>query len=247
MRTNGNPVFNNNAFQGQGVGVETYPDTQPMSVQGVVRKTSIALVVTVIAAFIGAMFPALILPGIAGGLVFALIAVFKRVTPWWAVIGYATFQGAAIGALSGVLEGSYPGIVGQAFLATISVFATVLVGYRAGWLRLSGRAMRIFGFAIAGYFVFSLLNLGLMLTGLNNDPWGLFGATINGFPLGILISGFAIILGSFCLVMDFQVTDESIQNRVPAVHEWRAAFGFVSTIIWIYVEILRLLAILRGR
>lgn len=245
MRSNGNPVFNNEVFQ-PGHREGTF-NLAPMTVQGVVRKTSVALGITILAALVGALFPILMLPGIAGGLVFALIAIFKKVTPWWAVIGYATFQGVAIGGLSRVLEDEFTGIVGQAFLATVAIFITVLAGYRAGWLRLSNKAMRVLGFAVAGYAVFSLINLGLILTGLNTDPWGIYGATIGGFPLGILISGFAIILGSFCLVADFQVTDESIQAGVPAVHEWRAAYGFVSTIIWIYVEILRLLAILRGR
>ena len=99
---------------------------------------------------------------------------------------------------------------------------------------------------MVGYLVFSLLNMVLMMTGAVTDPWGVRGVEFMGMPLGVIIGLLAVFLAAYSLVMDFEFIQNGVRNKVPRRYGWSAAFGLMVTLIWLYVEILRILAILRG-
>ena len=94
--------------------------------------------------------------------------------------------------------------------------------------------------------LFSLLNLGLQLTGVNQDPWGLYSSSIAGIPLGLIIGPLAILMAAYSLVLDFTSVKNGVEQGAPRSLGWKAAFGLVLTIVWLYIEFLRLIAIFRN-
>ena len=158
---------------------------------------------------------------------------------------YALFKGAMLGAISGVMELLYPGIVVQAVLATLATFAVMLCAYKFAGFRVTGRAARILVVAMGGYLLFSVVNFLLMVTGVVDDPWGLRGVEIMGIPLGLIIGALAVAMASFSLAMDFEAIQRGVERGLPTKYAWAGAFGLVVTIVWLYVEFLRILAILR--
>lgn len=221
--------------------------TEPMTYEDTIHKTGILLVSAIVAGAVGWVFPLLLIPGIAVGLVLGLIQAFKREPNLGLIFGYAIAQGAAIGAISGILNAQLPGIVSQAALGTASVFIVMLLLFRSGKVRTSPKMTKIFLGATLGYLLFSLVNFGLQLTGVTDDAWGLrTGVEIFGIPLGVILGVLAIGLASYSLVMDFEYIKNGVEARVPRKYGWMAAYGLTVTIIWLYMEILRLLAILRG-
>ncbi|QIK64273.1 Bax inhibitor-1/YccA family protein [Leucobacter viscericola] len=222
------------------------PSDKPMTYENTISKTVMLFLIVLAFGAVGWFMPALALPAAIIGLVLGLVNAFKKEPSVPLIVLYAAFQGVFLGGISGLVEAQYSGIVSQAILGTLAVFAVVLLLFRSGKVRTSPRATKIFMVAIIGYGAFSLVNFILMLTGVNSDPWGVYGARINGFPIGIIIGGLAILLASYSLVMDFEMIQNGVKNRVPEKWAWSAAFGLMVTLIWLYFEILRLLAILRG-
>lgn len=219
----------------------------PMTYEDTIHKTGILLATAVVAGVVGWMIPALLIPGVLVGLVLGLIQGFKREPNLGLIFGYAAAQGAAMGAISGMLNAQMPGIVSQAVLGTLAVFVVMLLLFRSGKVRTSPKMTKIVLLMMGGYLVFSLLNFGLMMFGVTDDPWGLrTGVTIAGIPLGVILGFLAIGLASYSLVMDFEYVQRGVQDRVPRRYGWMAAYGLTVTIVWLYMEILRLLAILRG-
>jgi len=219
---------------------------QPMTYENTISKTVFLFILVVAGAGLGWWMPILMLPGAIVGLVLGLVNAFKKEPSVPLIIGYAVAQGLFLGGFSMFMESVYPGIVMQAILGTLSVFAVTLLLFRSGKVRTSPKMTKIFLIAMVGYLVFSLLNVVLMLTGVSTDPWGLRGAEIWGIPLGVIIGGLAVLLAAYSLVMDFELIKNGVENRVPEKWAWSAAFGLMVTLIWLYVEILRILAILRG-
>ena len=220
---------------------------QPMTYENTISKTVFLFILVVAGAGLGWWMPILMLPGAIVGLVLGLVNSFKKEPSVPLIIGYAVAQGLFLGGFSMFMESVYPGIVMQAILGTMSVFAVTLLLFRSGKVRTSPKMTKIFLIAMVGYLVFSLLNVVLMLTGVVTDPWGLRGVTVfGGIPLGVIIGGLAVLLAAYSLVMDFELIKNGVQNRVPEKWAWSAAFGLMVTLIWLYVEILRILAILRG-
>ena len=175
--------------------------------------------------------------GVVGGLVTALINIFKKQPSPILVIAYAGFEGLFLGGISGSLEYMYPGIAIQAVVGTLAVAGTVLVLFRMGILRTSPRLNKIFMVAMIAYALFSLVNIGSML---------LMGENLRDGLLGLAIGGIAVVLASYSLVMDFEGIEHAAQAGVPQKYAWRLAFGVTVTMVWLYVEILRILMILRG-
>jgi len=138
----------------------------------------------------------------------------------------------------------------QAVLGTFCVFAVTLALFKSGKVRATPKAMKFFMIAMLGYLVFSLVNLALMMFGVLDNQWGARGMDISimgiSIPLGVLIGLVAIGLAAFSLIMDFTSIEEGVRAGVDARYSWTAAFGLTVTLIWLYVEILRVLAILRG-
>lgn len=182
--------------------------------------------------------------GCLGSLVMGLVNSFKKVPSPALIITYAVFEGAMLGAVSGVVNLRAPGVVIEAVLATLATFAVMLVAYKAGGFRVQGKAARILVIAMGGYAIFALVNLVLQLTGVLGG-WGLYDITFMGIPLGIVIGAVAVLMAAFSLAMDFESIQRGVERGLPRVYAWAGAFGLVVTLVWLYVEFLRILAILR--
>lgn len=235
-----------NRMSGRGVPTE-FGSAEPMTYSNTISKTAFLFMLVVLGAAVGWWMPALMLPGAIVGLVLGLINAFKKEPSPALIIGYSAAQGLFLGGISGLYNGMYPGIVSQAVIGTLAVFGVTLLLFRSGKVRTSPKMTKIFLIGIVGYLVFSVVNLVLMLTGVSTDPWGLrTGVEIFGIPLGVIIGVFAVLLAAYSLVMDFEFIKNGVENRVPEKWGWSAAFGLMVTLIWLYLEILRILAILRG-
>ena len=186
--------------------------------------------------------------GALGGFVLAMVIIFtSRTTVRPALIfAYAVFEGLFIGGISAFFEVQFPGIVVQATLATVSVVGVTLALFASGKIRASKKATKIFMIAMVGYLVFSLLNLVLMWTGINQNAFGLRSVEIMGIPLGLIIGVFVVIMAAYSLVLDFDQIQQGVRNGAPRKFGWMGAFGIMVTVVWLYVEILRIIAIVRS-
>ncbi|GAT72279.1 hypothetical protein MHM582_0752 [Microbacterium sp. HM58-2] len=188
--------------------------------------------------------------GALGSFVLAMVVSFtsrKKVRPAL-IFAYAAFEGLFVGGISAFFEMLWPGIVIQATLATVSVVAVTLALFANGKIRASAKATKIFMIAMVGYLVFSLLNLVLMWTGVlpQGQAFGLYSAEIMGIPLGLIIGILVVLMAAYSLVLDFDQVQQGVRNGAPRVYGWLGAFGIMVTVVWLYVEILRIIAILRG-
>jgi len=174
--------------------------------------------------------------GLVGSLVMGLVNAFRRQPGPVAVLVYAVFEGLLLGGLSGMLEMTYPGIALQAVIATFAVAGTVLVFFRMGILRTSPLLTKIFMVAMVAYLLFGLVNIGFMIFA---------GYSLRSGLIGMVIGGIAVCLASYSLVMDFEEIQAGVGN-VARAYAWRCAFGVAATLVWMYIEILRIIAILRG-
>lgn len=224
----------------------TPADTDRMSYNDTVMKTIITFGVLLIGAVVGWTFPILMLPGMIVGLVLALVNIFKKNPSKGLILAYAGAQGLFVGGISNVFNMMWDGIVTQAVFGTLAVVGVTLFLFLNGTLRSSPRLTKIFVVAMVGYLVFSLTNFGLMMFGVTESMFGLRDVTFLGIPLGAILGVLVVLLAAYSLVLDFESIKAGVDSGAPAVFGWRAAFGIVVTVVWLYVEILRLLAILRG-
>ena len=177
------------------------------------------------------------LVGVIGGLVASLVNIFKKQPSTIAVLVYAVFEGLFLGGISGTMEYIYPGIALQAVIGTLAVAGTVLVLFHLGILRTSPALTKIFLVAMVAYLIFGVVNIGYLL---------LTGTSLREGVVGLIIGGLAVVMASYSLVMDFEDVQRSAQAGVPRKYAWRLAFGIAVTMVWLYVEVLRILMILRG-
>ena len=219
---------------------------RPMTYENTISKTVIMFLIVLAFGVVGWFVPILAIPAAIVGLVLGLVNAFKKQPSVPLILLYAAFQGVFLGGISGIFEAQWAGIVSQAVIGTLAVFGVTLLLFRSGKVRTSPKMTKIVLIAMAGYLVFSLVNVGMMLFGATDDPWGMRGATIWGIPIGILVGLLAVFLAAYSLVMDFELIQNGVKNRVPEKWGWTAAFGLTVTLIWLYLEILRILAILRG-
>ena len=180
------------------------------------------------------------------GFVLALVNIFKKEPAPALILAYAAVQGVFLGGISMMYEQQFDGIVFQAVLATVAVVGVTLALFASGKIRASKKATKVFLIAMVGYLVFSLLNVVLMMFGAVSNPWGLRGMEIFGIPLGLVIGVFVVIMGAYSLVLDFDFIQRGVQNKAPKKFAWTAAFGIMVTVIWLYLEILRMIAIARS-
>uniref|UniRef100_UPI00047F6BD8 Bax inhibitor-1/YccA family protein n=1 Tax=Pseudoclavibacter soli TaxID=452623 RepID=UPI00047F6BD8 len=161
------------------------------------------------------------------------------------ILLYGAAEGVFIGAISGVFESIYPGVVVQAVIATFSVFGVTLALFASGKVRASARGAKILMIAMVGYMVFSLINVGMMLFGGTTSAFGLNPQIeIFGIPLGVIVGVLAVLMAAYSLVLDFDQIQNGVRSGAPASFGWTAAFGLVVTLVWLYIEFLRLFAIL---
>jgi uncharacterized YccA/Bax inhibitor family protein len=221
-------------------------DTGRMTFDDVIVKTAACLAVLLVGAgvtlFVGMELASmLMIVGALGGFVLALVNTFKKQPSPALILAYAGLEGLFLGGLTRVLDTMYPGVGLQAVIGTLSVFTVTLLLFKSGKVRATPKAMKFFMIALVGYALFSVVNLVMMLTGLTSEPFGLRSGII-GVVIGIL----AIGLAAFSLVMDFTSIEAGVRSGAPQRFSWTAAFGLTVTLVWLYVEIIRLLAILRG-
>jgi uncharacterized YccA/Bax inhibitor family protein len=238
-------------------------DTGRMTVEDTVLKTLglfAVLLVTAVAGWIWTMAPVTaqnptptVMPwiiGAFGGFIMAMVVIFgsrKKIRPGL-IFGYAAFEGLFVGGISAFFEFMWPGIVVQATLATLAVVGVTLALFASGKVRASRRANKVFLIALIGYAVFGFLNLILMWTGLAGEagPFGLYSQEIFGIPLGLLIGPLVVIMAAYSLVQDFDSIQQGVRNGAPRQFGWLGGFGIMVTVVWLYVEILRIIAIARG-
>jgi uncharacterized YccA/Bax inhibitor family protein len=226
----------------------TAVDTDRMTYEDTIGKTVFLFVILLATALVGWFFPALTYVGAIVGLGLGIVNSFKR-NPSAILIGlYAAAQGLFVGGISAIFENLWSGVVVQAVLATFVVFGVTLALFASGKIRASKRATKVFLVAMVGYAVFSIINVLLMIFGgVNKDlAFGLYSQTIFGIPLGVLIGVFAVILAAYSLVLDFDFIKNGVTNRAPRKFGWYGAFGLMVTLVWLYIEFLRLFAILAG-
>lgn len=182
--------------------------------------------------------------GAVGALIFGLINTFKREPSPVLMFIYALAEGLMLGGFSAAVEITrYSGIVLQAVLGTLATFVVMLCLYKFANFRLQGKFLKIFMIALIGYGAFAMVNFLLQLTGLVGGEFGLYSMTVAGIPLGLIIGPIAVIMAAVSLVLDFQNTESLVNAGAPRRYAWTCAFGLVVTLVWLYIEILRLLAI----
>ncbi len=243
-----NPALLSNPFSGYSLATQT----EGMTVRGTVNKTLVLLFLVLLpAAWVWKVFyqsgsnPASVqgwmMAGLFGGLILSLVTVFKKE---WAPISaplYAVAEGLFLGGISGIFEHTYPGIVFQAVTLTITTLLVMLVAYQSGWIKASEN-FRLGVVAATG---------GIALTYFASMILGFFGINlsfINGSGLfSILFSVFVVVIAALNFIIDFEFIAEGARNRVPKYMEWYGAFALMVTLIWLYIEILRLLSKINER
>lgn len=247
----GNPALNKNTFLDAASGAVFTRDDAAMTINGTVNKTGLLLILVLVGAMVSwsrfagpqslpAMMP-LVLGGAVGGLVLALLTVFRKT---WAPITaplYAVAEGLFIGALSAIFEMRYPGIVMQAVGLTFGTMAAMLLAYRSGLIRATEKFKLGIVAATGGIFLLYLANFAM----------GFFGHSIGfinaGSGVGIAFSAVVVVIAALNLILDFDLIETGAQSGAPKYMEWYGAFGLMVTLIWLYLEILRLLAKLSDR
>ncbi|MGW5494763.1 Bax inhibitor-1/YccA family protein [Streptomyces olivaceoviridis] len=236
-----------NPYAQQGVGAppQAPATTDRMTMDDVVVRSAITLGTVAV----GAVLAWVLLPvsgtsyGLAVGsaliaFVLAMVQSFKRTPSPALILGYAAFEGVFLGVLSEMYNSRWSGAPFQAVLGTMAVSGATLLIYKAGWIRVTARYARI-GLAIAmAFLVVMAVNLLLVAFGVAED-----GGLRSFGPLGALVGIIAIVLGAFFLTLDFKQIEDGIAYGAPRNEAWLAAFGLTLTLVWIYVEMLRLVAI----
>lgn len=226
-------------------------ETGRMTVDDVVMRTGMMLGLIVLMAAITwvADLQALTFPAAIIGLVLGLVITFKQITNPALILTYAAVEGVFLGGLSKIIGGFVDGrageagagnaVVVQALVGTIGVATLMLFLYRTGRIRVTPQFQKMVIFATLGFFVLIMANF---VFSIFSGSAGLRGGT-----LGIIVGVVAIALASMNLVLDFDLIEKAARQGVPERYGWLAAFGLVVTLVWLYVEILRLLALLTGR
>jgi uncharacterized YccA/Bax inhibitor family protein len=223
--------------------------TGRMTVEDTIIKTILAFAVLLVGAAVGWTFasPLVMIVGLVGGLVLGLVNTFKKVPSPGLIIAYAVLQGIFVGAISMVFNSMWDGIVTQAVIGTLGVIGLTLFLFLSGRFRSSARMTKIVTVAMVGYLVYQIVNMILIATGVTGEAqFGLSSANIMGIPLGLIIGVVVVFLAAYSLVLDFESIQIGAQRGVPAVYAWQGAFGILVTVVWLYLEILRMIAIVRG-
>lgn len=216
-------------------------ETRPLTVEDVVYKTALVFAALLAAAAIGWANPGLTLAGLIVGFVLAMVNSFKRTPSPVLILAYAGFEGLFVGGISRLFETRWNGVVPKAVIATLAVFAVMLAAYRSGRIRVTPRFTRVLIIAGCAYLVFVLVNLGAIWLGAVDGPFGFQSGWI-----GVAIGLFAVGLAALFLVLDFDFIQQGVRQGLPQRYAWSAAFGLVVTLVWLYIELLRLTAILSG-
>ena len=241
MIRSGNPALRGSIFTSGSV-VET---TGTMTIQGTVNKALLLLMLTVLSASWvwsnAATLITLVMPAAILGFIAALVTIFKK--EWSAITAplYALLEGVFLGGISAIFEAQYPGIVMQAVMLTFGVLFCLLMAYKSGAIKVTENFK--LGVVAATGAVAMIYIVTIIL--------GLFGVRVpfvhDAGPIGIGFSLVVVVIASLNLVMDFDFIESGEAAGAPKYMEWYGAFGLMVTLIWLYLEMLRLLAKLRSR
>ena len=243
------PVDASDLEEAYSIPAATGAQTGRMTVEDTVVKTIMVFAILIASAVAGWLFasPLVLWGGMIGGLVLGLVNTFKKVPSPALIVGYSVLQGLFVGAISNMYNTMWDGIVTQAVVGTLGVIGVTLFLFLSGKFRSSARMTKIVTVAMIGYLVYQLVNIVLMMTGVTgNAAFGLSSMNIMGIPLGIAIGLIVVFLAAYSLVLDFESIKLGADRGAPAVYAWQGAFGVVVTVVWLYLEILRMLAIARG-
>ncbi|MCL4244873.1 MAG: Bax inhibitor-1/YccA family protein [Candidatus Dadabacteria bacterium] len=237
------------------LGEKTFENLQPalaaegrMTINGAINKTLILLVLTLVpAAWVWDKFykggaetvGSWIMIAVIAGLVVAMATIFKKTWAPFTAPLYAVIEGVVIGGISAIAEAQFQGIVFQAASLTFGTLLALLVAYRTGVIKVTERFRLGVVAATGGIFVVYLLSIVLGFFGVN-VPFIHSGGTI-----GILFSLFVVVIAALNLVLDFDFIERGAAEGAPKYMEWYGAFGLIVTLIWLYIEFLRLLTKLR--
>ena len=245
MIKSSNPALGKNTFERYGTAVTA---EGRMTINGTINKTVILLVLLMIPAYwMWNMFSqsgtAAVTPwlygGLFGGFIFAFATIFKKTwAPFTAPI-YALLEGLVIGGLSAIFEAQFPGIVFQAVALTFGTLFSLLVAYRSGLIKVTQK-FRL-GVVAATGAIFLVYFVSLII--------GFFGVNVpfiySGGTFGILFSLFVVVIAALNLVLDFDFIEKGSEHGAPKFMEWYGAFGLIITLVWLYIEFLRLLSKIR--
>jgi uncharacterized YccA/Bax inhibitor family protein len=251
----GNPALSDNTFLDIGNGTLIRQDASTMTLEGTTNKTALLLLLALLgASFSWSQFadaattgtPGAIMPyvwgGAIGGFVVALVTIFKKTWAPFTAPLYAVLEGLFLGAASALFELRYPGIVMQAVGLTFGTLAALLLAYRSGLVKATENFKLGVVAATGGIALLYLAQLGMTLFGFSGMSF------INGSsPLGIGFSLVVVVVAALNLVLDFDFIEQGVQQGAPKYMEWYAAFGLLVTLVWLYLELLRLLSKLQSR
>ena len=216
-----------------------------MTLEGTVNKTGLSLLILLVSAFYTFQNnnTNFIWTGIIVGTILAFITIFKKEWAPYTVPFYAAFEGLALGGISAIYEGVYGGIVQQAVFLTFGIFLALLFAYKTQIIKPTENFKLGLFAATGGIFFFYLISLILSFFGVDIV---ILNAT-NGSMMSIGFSVFVVIIASLNLVLDFDFIEHGAEIGAPKYMEWYGAFGLLVTLIWLYLEILKLLAKLSSR
>ncbi len=243
MHAMANPVLTPKAFSKSGLGRAD----NVMTIQGTANAIAVLFGLTAVSAFAGwklvvssTSFPAIIMPASIISLLLALGVCFKQ--EWAMPLGicYAVFKGLTVGAIAHFYDFAYPGLPLMALFATFTVFSVMWGLWRGGVIKVTQRFRSTVMAATLAVF---LLYIGSMVINFFTPVTFLQSSSALSIGLSVLITGIA----AFNLCLDFDLIDKGIEHRAPAHMQWYAAFGLLVTVVWLYIEILRLLAKIQRR
>ena len=218
-----------------------------LTITDVIMKTLLVFAVVVVFAVVGwnltYAFPIIMLPALIIATILGFVIVFRQKVSPALVLVFAVFEGLMLGAISNwynqfAESSNYQGIVVQAVLATMTTFGVMLVLYLTGVIKVNKKFVSVLIAAAVTYMVIGLASFVAALFGVGGG-WGFYG--IDGLGLIICVAG--VLIASFFLMLDFEAIKQGIANGAPESESWRMAFGLLVTLVWIYLEFLRLIAI----
>ena len=235
----GNPVLNKSTF------LSSHVQSEKMTINGTVNKTLISLILLITSGYycFTSISPIIIIGGAIGGLIVAIITIFKKE---WAPITvpiYALLEGCFLGGISYMYNTMYEGIVSNAIFLTIGILLSLLFAYKSGWIKPTENFKLGLVAATGGIFIVYLVNMVMSFFG---SQMGIMDIN-NSSMFSIGFSLFVVVIASLNLVLDFDFIEEGAEKGAPKYMEWYGAFGLLVTLIWLYLEILRLLAKLNSR
>lgn len=242
-----NPVMTGRIYEKAG-GMST--GASVMTINGTINKIGIMLLLVIAAAaytwkMVMGADPApagtLAMVGAIGGFIMALVTVFRPQSSAITAPIYAILEGLFLGAISAIINAAYPGVAFQAVLLTIGTLFTMLFLYRSGRIRATPKFRRGVMMATGAVFFAYMISWIMSMFGMS------MGFMHSAGPLGILINLVIIVIAALNLIMDFDFIEKGSQMGAPKFMEWYGAFGLMVTLIWLYIEFLRLLSRFAGR